>query len=280
VEPRSKGGFELLALEKGYLGEKQYDLLLKDLTGDWLILNDLLFDCNNTLFQIDSLLISQSTIYLFEVKNYEGDFYVEKDNWFTAAGTEIKNPLLQLKRSESLFRRLIHELGFTFNVEAHLIFINPGFFLYQAPLNLPIIFPPQLTRFFEQLSRKSAKLYGKPFKLAERLTSLHLNESPYSRVPAYTFEQIKKGITCSSCHSFIREYDTKILVCNKCGYKESISAAILRSVEEFKLLFPDKKITTNVIYEWCNIIHSKKAIRKALYNKYQAQGKARAIYFI
>jgi hypothetical protein len=46
------------SLEKGYIGEQMFDKCLKSLTNDWLILNDLLFESHNTVFQIDSLLLS------------------------------------------------------------------------------------------------------------------------------------------------------------------------------------------------------------------------------
>ncbi|WP_264736692.1 nuclease-related domain-containing protein [Cytobacillus firmus] len=40
-----------------------------------------MLDYSSTLFQIDSLLITVDCIYSFEVKNYEGDFYIEQDRW-------------------------------------------------------------------------------------------------------------------------------------------------------------------------------------------------------
>jgi hypothetical protein len=137
-------------LEKGYEGEKKFEKLLENQLSDFLILSDLLLEKNNTVFQIDSTLIFQKKIHLFEVKNYEGDFYIEKDIWYSRSGTEINNPLEQLKRSESLFRRLLQDLRLTLPVEAHLIFINPEFTLYQAPMNLPIILPTQLNHFIKK----------------------------------------------------------------------------------------------------------------------------------
>ena len=41
------------------------------------------------------------------------------------------------------------------------------------------------------------------------------------------------------------------LTCETCGNVENWEVAVLRSVEEFKLLFPGRKITTNRVYEWC-----------------------------
>ena len=101
-----------LNLVKGCEGEQKFEELFKHRhLSECLILNDLLLEKNNTLFQIDSLVISSEKIYLLEVKNYEGNFYVENDNWFTIKNIEIKNPLNQLKRSESLLRRLFQDFG-------------------------------------------------------------------------------------------------------------------------------------------------------------------------
>lgn len=91
-------------LEKGFIGEQKFDEWLETLPDNFLILNDLLLETNNTTFQIDSLVISPDAIYIFEVKNYEGDLIVENENWYTTSGTEIQNPILQLKRCETLLR--------------------------------------------------------------------------------------------------------------------------------------------------------------------------------
>jgi hypothetical protein len=39
--------------------------------------------------------------------------------------------------------------------------------------------------------------------------------------------------------------------CENCEHEEEIESAFLRSVKEQKLLFPDRKITTNEVHEWC-----------------------------
>ncbi|WP_249305752.1 nuclease-related domain-containing protein [Lederbergia citrea] len=70
-------------LKKGFQGEQKFDVWLMSMTIDKLILNDLLLESNNTVFQIDTLLICQDHLYNFEVKNYEGDFYIEDDRWYT-----------------------------------------------------------------------------------------------------------------------------------------------------------------------------------------------------
>lgn len=250
-------------LEKGFAGELQFDKWLKNLTIECLILNDLIFEINNTTCQIDSIIIVQDTLYLFEIKNYDGDFYIDDDKWYTIAGKEIKNPLLQLKRSESMIRRLLQDHNYNFQIEAYVIFINPHFHLYQTPLNLPIIFPTQLQRFFNKLNIRSSKIMSKEKKLAKQLVSIHLEESPYTRLKKYTYTQLKRGIICASCYSFTTTVNKLKVECT-CGYKEDITYAVLRSLEEYILLFPNKKITTSNIHEWINIVPSKKTIRRIL----------------
>ncbi|GLB59644.1 nuclease-related domain-containing protein [Cytobacillus sp. NCCP-133] len=115
-------------LEKGFSGELQFDRMLQEGPSDWIILNGLLLESNNTMFQIDTLLIAGGTIYVFEVKNYEGDYYIENERWYSLLSkSEIKNPLLQLQRSETLLRGLLKELGFNLIIKSHLVFINPCF---------------------------------------------------------------------------------------------------------------------------------------------------------
>jgi len=65
-----------------------------------------------------------------------------------------------------------------------------------------------------------------------------------------------------------------------CEHKETIGDAVMRSVREFQLLFPNEKITTNVIYEWCGGVGSKRIIRKILKENFTIVGVHQWAYFI
>lgn len=269
-------------LKKGYEGEQKLEkLLLENLSGDYLILNDLLLEENNTSFQIDSILISQQKIHLFEVKNYEGDFYIKKDIWYTASGKEIKNPLDQLKRSTSLLRQLLQELHMNFEVNGYLIFVNPEFTLYQTPLHLPIIFPSQLNRFLNKLNRLPSQLNGNHSKLAGQLLAAHLNHFSKIHLPDYNYEKLKKGIICRSCsNSFLVPFSQTKLLCSKCGCLENVESAVLRNVKELHLLFPERKITTTGILEWCQVFTSRKTIRRVLTKNFDLVHQGKCSYFV
>ncbi|OIJ17034.1 nuclease [Anaerobacillus alkalilacustris] len=259
-------------LKKGYDGEKIFDALTEKIQCECLILNDLLLKQNNTIFQIDSLIIFQESIYIFEVKNYEGDYYYESERLYKAPNFEINNPLIQLSRSESLLRQLLQNLGFSLPIYAYVIFINPEFTLYQTPLNKPFIFPTQINRYLEKLNKISSKLNEKHKVLADQLISLHINDSPFKLLPSYDYDHLQKGISCATCSSFSITIEGRKCVCKKCGHEEVVATSVLRNVNEFKLLFPNQKITTNIIHDWCKVVNSKKRIRRVLEKNFTIVG--------
>jgi hypothetical protein len=68
-------------------------------------------------------------------------------------------------------------------------------------------------------------------------------------------------------------------MCANCRNTEEYLPAILRSIEEFKLLFPERKITADQIQEWCKLIKTKRTIRKILYDHFEKVGHGKFSYF-
>ena len=268
-------------LQKGFEGELQFDRLMEqNLSRKKLIVNDLLLQHNQTYFQIDTLMFLQNSLYLFDIKNFEGDFYIEEDRWYSAEGKKIKNPLHQLERCNVLLQGLLRDMGFkNIPIKPYLIFINPQFSLYQAPLNHPFVFPTQLRRLMFQMNNLASIPTEKNMKLLNRLLDLHIHNSPFTNVPAYTFEQLEKRISCMKCNHFIVPFNEKMVICQHCGNVESLQSAVLRSVEEFKILFPDLKVTTNILFEWTGGIWPKKRLHQILYENYMNKGYGRFSYY-
>ena len=265
---------------KGYEGEKMFDLFTGKLSLPSYLLYDLLLESNNSTFQIDTLMITQDPLFLFEVKNYEGDFYYEDRRFFSlTTKKEIQNPLLQLERCESLLRSLLQSLGYRMMIESYVIFINSKFHLYQSPLNQPIIYPNQLPDFMSRLNRRSSTVNGRHKGLAEKLISLHQTESPYDKYSKYTIDRIKKGLICAMCLSFNVSICDRYLRCGACGHCEGIDAAVIRAAEEIKLLYPHEKITTSLVFDWCERIDSKKTIRRVLKQNLISNGKTKGLFY-
>ncbi|WP_010678232.1 nuclease-related domain-containing protein [Bacillus timonensis] len=268
-------------LEKGKFSEKLFDQYLLGLTNEFLILNNLLLEVNNTLFQIDSLLITQKKIFIFEVKKHEVDFYIVKDRWYMLSGKEIKNPLIQVIRSESLFRQLLQELRFSVMLDLKLFLSTQNFFSMRLRLKVHLYFIRQLGRLLKNLDSYDApRVSGGHMRLADKLVSLHITDNPYSRLPVYTYEELEKGIICQRGCFHLEDTNRHTLVCNKCGFIEDKEAAILRSIEEFRFLFPEKRITVDVIYNWCQVIRSKRLIREISSKNFELVLFGRGSYYV
>ncbi|MHC0036662.1 nuclease-related domain-containing protein [Pseudoneobacillus sp. C159] len=267
-------------LERGYEGEVKFDLMAKGLQDKRHVINDLLVEVNGSFSQIDSSIISQSVIYVLDIKNYQGDFYLESDKFYSLTnGREYKNPIIQLNRCATLFRQLLQNLKLNYVVEAYIIFINPEFTLYQAPMNQPIILPTQVNRFLNDLHKTPSALNDGHMKLAQQLISLHQPKNPFTILPSYHYNQLQPGNYCKGCKSFFVYLENNIFVCGKCGEKESIEQTILRNAREFQLLFPNQKLTTQSVYDWCRVDLNRKTICRVLKKHYTAIGNTFGTYY-
>lgn len=269
-------------LERGYEGERKFSHMLGNgVSGEYIKLYDLQLEINQTEFQIDNLLIYQDTIYMNEVKNYEGDFLIKDDKWYVMPSEkEIRSPVLQLQRSEFLLQQLQQQLGFHFKIVAKLVFVHSGFTLYQAPYDQPMIFPTQLTRYIHHLNHTPTQLTTKHNQLAKQLINRHISSSRHMRLPNYNYEDLKKGIVCRSCRGFMYAVSMSILCCESCAQEERVDSAVMRAVSEFHILFPNRKINSSTIYDWCNVINSKSRIRRILMKNMQLVRKGKYSYYI
>ncbi|WP_147532639.1 nuclease-related domain-containing protein [Bacillus marasmi] len=271
-----------LNLKKGFQGEVQFDQLVEGagLHHKFYILNDLLLKCDNTTFQIDSTIITQNSIIPNEIKNFEGNLIYKNKNFYNCTTDGIyQNPLEQLNRIKILLTKLLQKNGFNIPIEGNVIFINPECFLYQAPVDEPIVYYTQLNRFLRSLNAKPSFLDNTHTELANFLLNAHITEPESMHLPAYQFGSVRKGLNCGKCNSFFLEIHGRKLVCYDCGYQEKIEAAVVRGVEEVRLLFPELKLTPNIVFDWCRLSISSKWLRRILKDNYEQFGYGKWTYY-
>lgn len=116
--------------------------------------------------------------------------------------------------------------------------------------------------------------------VADKLLSLHTSDSQFWQIPTYDFDHLKKGVTCAVCNSFMISVEGQSCVCMKCDHRETVTTAIFRCVKEFKLLFPEERITTSGIFEWCQGVVSRKTILRILNSNFTMVGKYISAYFV
>lgn len=268
--------------EKGYAGERIWDnRMRKQLTSNALIINDLLLEYSGSEFQIDSLALFQKIIYAFEVKNFEGDFYIDVDGeWLAKSNKLIDNPIIQITRAEQRLIPLLKSIGSNLQVKYFVIFVHPEFALFQASKDLPIKLPNQLNRFFREMNNIPSQLHKGHRNIAENLIKLHKPLSNNQKKLEYQIENIAKGICCLKCKSILTYVENIKVVCTICGNKEDLEFAVLRTIREYQILLPTSRITVNSIMEWCGIIGSDKTIRRILLKYFKQVGPGRYTYYI
>ncbi|TVP92989.1 nuclease-related domain-containing protein, partial [Alkalibacterium sp.] len=214
----------LINLQKGFNGEQFFDASVrKVMDKEVIILNDLFLRNKGISFQIDSMILTSDTLFVFEIKNFSGKYIRNSDGFSTVKGYEVANPLIQLSRMESFVHQLLNEWKIISKVEANVLFIDPSFSLYNARIEDPIILPNQLEEYLESINRKSKVLNREQYYLANNFIKLHENEVPHERqLPYYSYEELKKGLSCKSCGSFNMLITQRSCYCKSCFNKSSV----------------------------------------------------------
>lgn len=265
-------------LTNGYNGEMKWAHLVQD---KLFSLFDLHLQSGESEFQLDHLLLSEQSLYLFEVKNFEGDYVLNDEQWYLSVSKrEIRNPLHQLSRSHLLLKQFLKQENIQVNIRPYLIFINPNFHLYHAPENTPIIFPGQIQRFSRQLNLlpSPSATFHQQFK--SKLFRSHLAKSNYEQLPEYDYKQLKKGVLCHGCRRWMKAISSKRFFCSICNKSYSNTEVILNNIRELLLLFPEKKLQVNLVYDWCGGLVSKRVLQRVMLDYLTLVPKGRLSFYI
>lgn len=269
-------------LNNGHEGEKHFFQMLQDhLQCDPIQLYDLHLKVGGSECQIDSLLIFQHEILLFEIKNYQGDFLIDHNKWYKLPKREIKNPLHQLQRTELILKQFLHENNMPLTIQSHLVFINPEFHLYQASQNLPAIFPTQLKRFIYKLKNIPSERHKRHHQFVQSLKNRHVKTSAFESNILYDYQDLKKGITCEKCHGIMEMYNNgQLMHCATCKNIDYANQSILKSINDFRTLFPEQKLTVKQISSWLGSDISDFRIRTVPSNNFKTEGKGKNTHYV
>lgn len=268
-------------LSTGYKGELYFSKLVQtELQCEPIVLYDLLLEINGSECQIDCLLIFQNELILIEIKNYQGDFFIENNDWYKLPKNGIKNPLYQLQRTELLLNQFLKQHQLTLKVKAFVVFTHPEFQLYQAPLNIPLVFHTQLKRFIQRLQNIPCQISKHNHNIEKLLKSNHKTSSAYESSLFDDYAYLKKGVTCGKCNGLMEMSGAKNMLCLKCGFIDRFERATMRNVCDFHTLFPDEKMTVSAISNWTDNHASKYRIRTILSKHCQFIKNGRNSYYL
>lgn len=268
-------------LQKGVIGERSLINFLQALDSPNIIpLFDLRFQINEQEIKIDCLLLTSDSLFLLEVKNYKGDYYYENHKFYqVSTRKEIYNPITQLERTEFLFKKLLQDLRVSFPLRSFLVFINPSFYLYQSPILPQFLYYGQIEGFFQSITKKAPPLTKQTLQLKEELMSRKIERSKYGIVPDYRKEELKRGLFCPLCHYNLDRKGQLYLYCRQCKERFHVYDTLLHAIAQFQLLFPEEKITTGKITDWCGQAFSRVFISRFLKRHLKMQPNGSYTYY-
>lgn len=268
---------------KGFVGESLFkELLPKNGLEKVIPLFDLRLEANEAEFQIDAIFVCADTFYLFEVKNFTGDYYIHHDKIFSMKSKrEIYDPFLQLGRSTYFFKSFLSSLGIKEEVESFVVFINDEFTLYQASPNLSMLLPTQVRRFLQKLYANARSVQRRHVEIAEMICARHKAQSSYERLPTYELDELRRGVFCPRCAIKMERKNRHRFICPRCDDTFCLEDAIIYATAEFCLLFPKNNITPKTIADWCGNSISERSVRRALQQHlhFHENGKHSFYYF-
>lgn len=270
----------LKQLQKGFSGEKLFDEKLGLLNRNYLVLQDLQLEVNRQTFQIDTLVLSDTEVFVYEVKNFQGEYvYNEKEFIHYSYQSVILNPLTQLNRTVTLLKILLQKNNLKKEVSGKVVFMNPSFVLYNAPPSKEILLPQQVDKHISQLNNRVPFLSPASKSLSEKLLKWHKVDERFIKIPDYSFDEIAKQVNCLKCSSKMVRQSLRKSVCSKCDFSALNEWLIQYEIEACLLLFPEKKVTTKLIHDWCGSFFSTSTIYNVLKRKYVQIGSKRGTYY-
>ncbi|WP_368646122.1 nuclease-related domain-containing protein [Alkalibacterium putridalgicola] len=271
----------LLNLERGYKGEELFDDYVKQyLTKEVIVLNDLLLTSRGSSFQVDSVIITSDTLYMYEIKNYKGNYQMNAGQIVTLTGQEINNPVNQINRAKTLMKQMVKDFGYGIKVDASVIFVNPTFYLYDAKTTVSFIYPNQIEKHFNDMNNRLTPLTKEQQYLAQKLIQENRESVPYQKeLPDFEYSKLKKTIYCSLCGKDRLRVTRKRSYCTTCQHQQGLEKTILEHIAEFKLLFPNEKVTVQLLYDWCGGKASPRRLRKVCGTHYKKIGTTSNSYY-
>lgn len=236
---------------------------------------------NRQTFQIDTLVLSDTEAFVYEVKNFQGEYvYNEKELVHYSHQSVILNPLTQLNRTVTLLKILLQKNNITKEVCGKVVFINPSFVLYNAPPSKEILLPQQLDKHITQLNSRLPFLSSTTKSLSEKLLKWHKVDERFIKVPDYSFDEMTKQVNCLKCSSKMVRQSLRKSVCSRCDFSALNEWLIQYEIEACVLLFPEKKVTTKLINDWCGRFFSAQNIYLVLKRKYVQAGSKKGNFYL
>ncbi|RXK17914.1 nuclease-related domain-containing protein [Macrococcus sp. DPC7161] len=253
---------------QGYYGELKFFEMIKAFKNIHIIW-DVSLELPNRC-QYDFIVITESTVFHFEVKNFSGFYSYRRGSFKSEKGYVQKDVLQQLEEAHHNLNGFLAQHGYTQKLVSRIVLINDNLELHGFDGDERFLFPADLKKVQNYLS--SCNVVTKEMtQLGQHLVKLHKQANPNERIHYYDFNQLKKGLKCTNCNAIAIEgiKQKQAMKCVRCGHKISNQMAVLQAYEEIETL-TNRLPTKKEIVEWTGL--HEKTVRRLLMKNYDFNG--------
>ena len=219
---------ELSKVKAGYGGEMNFDKHLLEYIPEYphAILHDISLKQDGIFFQMDSLLITPSSILIFEVKNIAGKLLFMQNpdrfvrQWSTGETQPMQSPVAQLDRKKYFFSKWLTERGIHVPIKSVVVLAYSNEIQPVTIPNIHITFAYQIPYYLNSLTLKDAQINEKTIgNLAFEMKNNHQEYDPFPMIRRWNISQtdIQSGVQCLSCKLFGMRWYLKKWNCPRCG---------------------------------------------------------------
>lgn len=220
----------LLIYQAGYNGELEFDARIQEFQPNYprASLHDLYLQHEGAYFQIDSLLITSSSITIIEVKNFK-DKTVIKANptqfirvFRNGDRKPIPNPITEVDRKIHLLQKWLNKRNIQIPIEGIIAFSDTNeLAIEHSSPEMKILLISEVPNHFNELPTTEKILTNQEIqKLANTMLSHHENYNPFPLAKRYDINptDINPGVICPSCNEIGMRWGREKWNC-PCGHK-------------------------------------------------------------
>lgn len=206
---------------------------------DWFIGRNLWMDYYGR-FESDVFLFTRRGHYIFEVKNYEGQFVYRDGNCWLNNWKLSTNCVSQVRRAVTNFEGMCKEAGLACKPKGVLAMVGRDSWarIEDEVRDITVLNHGQLMAFVKRLKQEDER-GGKrvDFKGLLDIFKQYQIENPFrpEMVSSEEFARLRKGICCGRCGKFSVEIGRWFVKC-ACGFEESRESAIVRTICDYGVI--------------------------------------------
>ena len=194
------------------------------------------------------LLLTQTDIYIVEIKNYNGDFKYADSQCYFSDNVISHNPISQTQHAKVNLQNILLAAGIRVTIHAALVLTGEhvDIDIQDSIDGLDVLTINQFRKFVYSISadeNSSLNNGTRPlyYKKILRIIEGAERNSPYLAQPLTLLEQanLGRGIKCANCSNFDLDTARSYLICN-CVLHEPREMAIVRTICKYGVLNFDK----------------------------------------